>query len=40
VSDVSVSYVFDIFAPKPIQSFVYETTELSYKTIRSVSRAM
>jgi len=35
---VSLSSEFDIFAPRPIQTSVVETTEVTYKTIASVEQ--
>jgi len=36
---VSLSSEFDIFAPKPVQASVVETTEVSYKPIASVDQS-
>ena len=36
---VSLSSKFDIFAPKPVQASVIETTEVSYKPIASVDQS-
>jgi len=36
---VSLSSEFDIFAPRPIQTFVVETTEVTYKPNPSVEKS-
>jgi len=36
---VSLRSEFDLFAPRPIQTFVVETTEVTYKPIASVEQS-
>ena len=36
---VSLSSEFDLFAPRPIQKSVVETTEVTYKPIASVEQS-